>query len=63
MYIATRGGGGGGTHWLVTRNPNPPHLGSYTKSLLVSQERRHLFVIPSWEKVFYIGDPEVLCLG
>ncbi len=24
--------------------PLPPHLGSYTRSLLVSQDRRHLFV-------------------
>ncbi len=24
----------------------PPHLGSYTRALLVSQDRRHLFVIP-----------------
>jgi hypothetical protein len=29
--------------------PPPPHLGSYTKALLVSQDRRHLFVTPlSW---------------
>jgi hypothetical protein len=26
--------------------PLPPHLGSYTRSLLVSQDRRHLFVTP-----------------
>ncbi len=25
-----------------------PHLGSYTRALLVSQERRHLFVTPWW---------------
>ncbi len=35
------------THWL---NPAtsllPPHLGSYTRELLVSQDRRHIFVIP-----------------
>jgi hypothetical protein len=30
------------THWLRPRNP--PHLGSYTRALLVSQDRRHLFV-------------------
>ncbi len=32
-------------HWLRPRNsPHlPPHLGSYTRSLLVSQDRRHLF--------------------
>ncbi len=35
------------THWLRPRNP-PLHLGSYTSTmaLLISQERRHLFVIP-----------------
>ncbi len=27
----------------------PPHLGSYTRALLVSQERRHRFVTPWWE--------------
>jgi hypothetical protein len=27
------------THWLRTRNPSlPPHLGSYTRALLVSQD-------------------------
>ena len=35
------------THWLRPRNPRPPplppHLGSYTKALLVSQGRRHIF--------------------
>ncbi len=31
------------SHWLRPRNsPLPPHLGSYTKALLVSQDRRHL---------------------
>jgi hypothetical protein len=36
------------THWLRRRNPPPPpqHLGSYTRALLVSQDRRHLFVKP-----------------
>ncbi len=33
------------THWLRPRNP-PPHLGSYTRALLVSQDRRHFFVTP-----------------
>jgi hypothetical protein len=37
------------THWLKPRKcrnipPVPPHLGSYTRVLLVSQDRRHLFV-------------------
>jgi hypothetical protein len=40
------------THWLRPRNPNPPplpllpHFGSYKRALLVSQDRRHLFVTP-----------------
>jgi hypothetical protein len=33
------------THWLRPRN-----LGSYTRALLVSQDRRHLFVTPWNEK-------------
>ncbi len=32
--------------------PLPPHLGSYTRSLLVSQDRRHLFVTP-WLRLLY----------
>ncbi len=43
------------THWQRPANPPPPtphsvitpHLGSYTGALLVSQERRHIFVT-SW---------------
>jgi hypothetical protein len=38
------------THWLRPCNPPPPphplHLSSYTRVLLVSQDRRHLFVTP-----------------
>jgi hypothetical protein len=38
------------THWLRPRNspppPLPPHWGSYTRALLVSQDSRHLFVTP-----------------
>jgi hypothetical protein len=37
------------THWLRPCNsppPLPPHLGSYTRALLVIQDRRHLFVTP-----------------
>jgi hypothetical protein len=26
--------------------PIPPHLGSYTRALMASQDRRHLFVTP-----------------
>jgi len=32
------------THWLRPRNPTPPHLGSYTRALLASQDKRHIFV-------------------
>ncbi len=28
------------------QSPPPPHLGSYTRALLVSQDRRHLYVAP-----------------
>ncbi len=31
-----------------SRNIPSPNLGSYTNVLLVSQDRRHLFVTPSW---------------
>ncbi len=35
------------TDWLRPRNSlSPPNLGSYTRALLVSQDRRHLFVTP-----------------
>jgi hypothetical protein len=35
------------THWQRPRNsPPPPHLGSYARALLVSQDRRHLFCNP-----------------
>ncbi len=39
------------THWLRTLIPPPPHLGSHTKTLLVSQDRRHLFVTPYSELI------------
>jgi hypothetical protein len=34
---------------LIVREPAtpPPHLGPYTRALLVSQDRRHLFVTPA----------------
>jgi hypothetical protein len=35
-------------------HPLPPHLGSYMRALLVSQDRRHIFVIP-WETVLKIS--------
>ncbi len=28
------------THWLRPRTPPPPHLGSYSRALVVSQDRR-----------------------
>ncbi len=34
------------THWLRPRKSLPPHLGSYTRALMVSQDRRHLFTTP-----------------
>jgi hypothetical protein len=34
------------THWLRPRNPPPSHLDSYAIALLVSEDRRHLFVTP-----------------
>ncbi len=42
------------THWMGPRNtPHPPvfFLGSYTRALLVNQDRRHLFVTP-WGDCF-----------
>jgi hypothetical protein len=35
--------------WDPEPPPIPPHLGSYTRALLVSQDRRHLFVTP-WRR-------------
>ncbi len=32
------------THWLRPHNTPPPHLDSYTRALLVSQDRWHLLV-------------------
>jgi hypothetical protein len=40
------------THTVLAEPPtplrSPPHLGSYTRALLVSQDRRHLFVTSSF---------------
>jgi hypothetical protein len=33
-------------HWLRSRDSPPPLPHSYTRTLLVSQDRRHLFVAP-----------------
>jgi len=44
------------THWLRPRNfPLPSHLDSYPRALLVSQDRRHLFVTPWWKEERSIG--------
>ncbi len=43
------------THWLTPTPPTLlPHLGSYTKALLVSQDRRHLFLTP-WSQQYCPG--------
>jgi hypothetical protein len=44
------------THWLRTRNPAPlsPHLGSYTRAQLVSQDRLHLFCDPLFVYFMYL---------
>jgi hypothetical protein len=34
-------------------SPLPPHLDSYTRSLLVSQDKRHLFVTPFTAALFF----------
>jgi hypothetical protein len=36
------------THWLKPLDSPPPnsHLGLFTRALMVSQDRRHLFVTP-----------------
>jgi hypothetical protein len=31
--------------------PHPPHLGSYTRTLLVSQDRRHIYVTPCYWRI------------
>jgi hypothetical protein len=39
------------THWLgPATSPFPPQLGSYTLALLVSQDKRHLFVTPCFKR-------------
>ncbi len=50
------------THWLRPRNsPPPPHLGSYSRALLVSQDRRHLSVTPFSEHSRHVS-PSPPCL-
>jgi hypothetical protein len=42
------------THWLRPRNPpSSPALDSYTRALLVSKDRRHLFVTPCYQYCQY----------
>jgi hypothetical protein len=48
------------THWLRASNP-PPHLGSYTRALLVSHDRRHLFVTPGCNEPYFNPFLCVLC--
>ncbi len=39
-------------HWLRPAYSPSPHLGSYARTLLVSQDRRHLFVTPSIQLLY-----------
>ncbi len=51
------------THWLTPHNPPPPpprHLGSYTRALLVSQDRRHLSVTPGSHVYFILCSSSVI---
>ncbi len=48
------------SYWLRPRIPLPPHLGSYTRALLVSQERRHLFV-PPWFLPLFLTLQRTVC--
>ncbi len=50
------------THWLRPRNPPPPAFGLYTRALLVSQDRRHLFVIPWKSRIRIILESAVSIL-
>jgi hypothetical protein len=42
------------TQLLRPRTP-PPHLGSYTRALLVSQDRRHLFLTPCMQSCLVVA--------
>ncbi len=39
--------------WDPATPPFPPHLGSYTRALLVNQDRRHLFVTYCLKLIIY----------
>ncbi len=43
------------TRWLRPHNSPPPHLGTYTRPLLVSQDRRHLSVTPWFYSLLWNG--------
>jgi hypothetical protein len=56
------------THGLRTRNPPPPptippHLGSYTRALLVSQDSRQLFVTPCGTIIIMIKNRYLIVLA
>ncbi len=38
----------------------PPHLGSYTRALLVSQDRRHLCETPTYNSSLTDSDEDIL---
>jgi hypothetical protein len=48
------------THWLMPSQLLTTHLGSYTRALLVSQDRRHLFVTLWFLSRILLG--EVYCV-
>jgi hypothetical protein len=44
---------------LIAETPQlPPHLGSYTRALLVSQDRRHIFVTTCASYTRLVPDPQ-----
>ncbi len=49
-------------HWLRPNKPQlpPAHLGSYTRALLVNQDRRHLFVTPPGRRIWYSRNTIIL---
>jgi hypothetical protein len=54
------------THWLRPCNSLPPlprHFVSYTMTILVSQDRRHLFVTPCLHPLSVIAPSTVSCRG
>jgi hypothetical protein len=54
------------THWLSPRTPPPhisPHWDSYTRVLLVSKDRRHLFVTPCFSQIQSTSYGYFTCCG